>query len=560
MARKVPFADKVRKFVLGGVDKARESKSWVPSGPGATVGSAVKPEGWQTEAWRFWHILGEIRFPTEHLARQLGRLEWDVEINGVQIPKEEARAILDEVTYGIGLEEASRLGGLNLQVAGEGWWLEDEPGIFQFYSVVTPGLNQRVEELREAGRIAWRVYFPDPVNPKKAECAVQTCLGPADELLTLEGLSRAQSRSRIAQAGMLLVPSEASWEANSDPFGRDLETAMEAAIKDVSHPAAMVPIKVEMPEDLIDRVKHLTFTRAYDEKLHERIVQATKRIALGLDVPAELLLGVGDATHWTAWLTALETYTSHLEPLAQPLGDLYARLIETLAARTGRELTAKVTPNPKQLLAKRSTVRDALDAAKLGAVGLRYVREAIGASDEDAPTPEELEILLRIPREPGREPLVDEQTGEPEPSGPSPVTAALDPASSPVAGAMALAVSTVRSKVGAKLRAAVMSDQEMRDRIDGVENSEVVATLGADVAAELIDVNTTVMEALTPFQAWWARERPSPTSSKVATTLFGIWVADTLDRPGAEVASIPPAVISEVIAGRPAERGGTYAA
>lgn len=562
MATLVPLARKIREFVLGGIEKAQLGGVWIPSGPATSVGGReVRPKGWQMDAWRFWHKLGEVRFPTEHLARQLARLEWDVEVDGTQLPKDEAAALLEEVTFGLGTAEASRLGGLNLQVGGEGWWLEESPGTFAIYSVITPGLEKKVRDTRAAGRMALRFYFPDPVVTDHAESAVQTILGAADELITLEGLSRAQSRSRIAQAGLLLVPSGATWEGDADPFGKDLETAMELAIRDVTHPSSMVPIKVEMPEELIEKVVHKTFERSYDNKVHEKVERATRRIALGLDIPAELLLGTGDATHWTAWLTALETYTSHLEPLAIPIGELYAAVAEMLLERVGRQVTVKVTPNPKNLLAKRSTVRDALDAAKLGAVGLRYVREAIGAAEEDAPTPEELEILLRIPRETGREPMADEGTGEATPSGPDPVSAAIVvDAAQPVAAAMSIALMNMRNRVGAKVRATVQGDAELRERLAPVENSEVVATLGAEAAAAAVDINTLVTEGLAPFRAWWTRERPSATSPNVATTLFAIWAADTLDRPDDEVAKVPDRIIDEVIAGQPPDRGGSHAA
>lgn len=555
---------KLREFLLGGPALNQPGKVgnvYYPGTGSTPVGQTrqVKPVSWQYEAYRYWHLLGEIRFPTEHLARQVGRLDWDVTIGGVEQTAEQSAALMAEATFGLGTTEASRMNGLNLQVGGEAWYVEVRPGEFAVFSVVTRDLEKLVQEARAAGRIARRVYFPDPVDPKKAESAIQTALGPAEELLTLSALSRAQSRSRIAQAGMLLVASEIEFEDDTDPFGADLERAMEAAISDVNSPAAMVPIKVEIPEDLVkEGVKHINFERPYDERLHRRVEMATNRLALAMDVPAELLKGSGEANHWTAWLTALETYTSHLEPLANPIAELYEDVIETLIQRSlGQTRTVKVNPNPSKILAKRSTIRDALDAAKLGAVGLRYVRDVIGAKDEDKPTEEELEILRLLPRETGREPLVDEETGEPAPSGPDPVSASLN-GHSPVRGAMAVAMTTARAKVGAKVRAAVMSDQELRERIDGIPNEDVVFVLGGEVAEARVDVNQAVLDGLAGFRTWWTQEMPGPANPTVATNLFAIWVANTLDHPTTGH-DIPDRLVDEVTSGR-LKKGATSAA
>ena len=553
---------KIREFLLGGPGLNRPGdigNVYIPGGGSFPVGSTrqVKPRAWQYDAWRFWHKLGEVRFPTEHLARQLARLEWDVSIDGVDQTAEESAALVEEATAGLGPAEASRMLGLNLQVGGEGWYLEEEPDLFTVYSVITRDLEKKVNTTRSAGRITRRVYFPDPVDPTKAESAVQTALGPAEELVTLEALSRAQSRSRIAQAGLLLVATEIEFADDSDPFGADLEAAMEAAISDVSSPTAMVPIKAEIEFELIEKgVRHITFDRPYDEKLERRVEMAIKRVALALDVPAELLLGTGEANHWTAWLTALETYTSHLEPLALPIGELYADIIEARLERIGQRVVAKVTPNPSRILAKRSTIRDGIDVAKLGGVGLRYLRDIIGAKDEDAPTPEELEILLRIPRDTGREPLVDEQAGEAQPSGPDPVSASLN-GHQPIRGAMAVAMATARAKVGAKVRAAVMSDPDLRAQITGIPNEDVVFVIGAATAEDRVDANQAVLEGLSGFRSWWALAGPGPANPAVATNLFAIWVANNLDQPSAEL-TIPDDLVDEVTSGR-LKKGATHA-
>lgn len=552
--RWVPWAKKIKEAHEKGIAGAVT----VPSGAPVEVGG-VKTQGWQIRAWQLWNQLGELHYPTSHLARQVGRLHWKVSVDGLVLTDETGDALLEMATFGLGLREASRLLALNLQVAGDTRYVQNADGTWSVYAVTTPNLDEIWEEAQKAGRLRFRLWNPDPIEPEKADSSFKTVIGPAEELLTLAALSRAQSRSRISQAGMLLVPNEASF-GEADPFGADLERAMMAPIADVEHPSAMVPIKVEMDEDLIESPRHITFERPYDNRIHEKQERAIRRVALAEDIPPELLLGVDTVTHWTAWLVALETYTSHLEPLAAPIGELYADVITAFYERDAREVLVEVEPDPGELLAKRSTVRDAMDAAKLGAVGLAYVREAIGAEEEDAPTEDELELLRLIPREPGREIMVDEQTGPPAET--APIAAALETYDKHMSeadqghdfergrleGALAVAADTARTRVGSKLRTHLRGS-ELATLIDGVHNRDVVATLGLDRINGSFDLNRAMIDALVPFSDWWSTAAISDLPAGTASLLVGIWVADTLATPSAEATAVPDRLIGDLLNG-----------
>lgn len=270
----------------------------IPTGPPVDQDHSARSEEWQKRAWQVWHRLGEVRFPTSFLARQSTRLTWDVVSKGEPLDPDMSLQLIDEATEGIGEDEASRLIVLNLLVAGEGYYIEDEAG-FKVYSIEQKGLDKKVKAAEAAGLLAPRFYDADPTDTSRADSSIRTALDPAEELLILTALSRAQSRSRIAQAGMLLTPSQQSFAAG-DPFGADFEAAMMAGIKDERSPAAMVPIHVTMDGDLIEKVKHIQIKRDYDEKVPGKIDTAIKRIALAMDVPASLILGIADLNHWCA--------------------------------------------------------------------------------------------------------------------------------------------------------------------------------------------------------------------------------------------------------------------
>lgn len=377
----------------------------VPGQETTKDGPKVRPEQWQSLAWEYWADLGELNYPTSYIARQVSRVEWEA-VDDKGEPRADSAEIIAEVTEGIGPEEAARQIALNLEVAGEGNYIQREEG--EKFEVISTDMPRRDEILRTNDdgtstlNVNKRFYTPDPRDTRKAISALRPALGPAEELLTFQALSRAQARSRIP-AGMLLVPKEQSFSGEGDPFSKGLEQAMTLAIADVTHPAAFAPIKVTMAAELIDKVRHLTFDRPYDDKIDQKIMLATKRIALALDIPAELLLGLADVNHWTGWLVSDETYTAHVGPLAVDVADVFASVWEKLHEGEFVE----IRPNPAALLARRSSVRDAFDAYELGVISGEYVREVMGADEQNAP--DEAELARRL----NRDPTVAENPGAP---------------------------------------------------------------------------------------------------------------------------------------------------
>lgn len=395
-------------------------KVTVPSSTHVDLSSKLHPQGWQVEAWRLWKLVGELHSPTTYIARVIARrINWHVSVGGQDLEPDAAIELLQTALGHSSLDETIRLLVLNLEVAGDMWLVQTRVDLpsnaplgtpdhsWVVYSVVQDKLKEIIEATQAAGRAYRRVYDPDPTNLSRADSALSAVIEPAEDLLTLSALSRAQSRSRIAQAGLMLVPSEQQYEG-SDPFGADLEQAMTVAIQDVHSAAAVAPIKVEMAAEYIEKVKHVTFNREFDDQVPPKMEQAIRRIALGLDIPPELLLGMGTQNHWNAWITQEETYRGEIAPLAEKVAGVLEYIV-----RAQLDIDVDIEPDPTELLARRSSIRDAIDGAVIGAVGLKYVREAMGASEEDAPTTEDLAIM-NIARngltsvEDDEEPTVDE--------------------------------------------------------------------------------------------------------------------------------------------------------
>ena len=518
MARRSPQIDEAHTKALAG-------SFTIPAGPPVDQDHGKRAEEWQARAWQVWHRLGEVRFPTAFIARQTTRLTWQVQI-GTKEPLDEAqsKAYIDQATRGIGEDEASRLMALNLQVAGEGYYVEDDKG-FHVYAVTQDGLKKKIDKAKAAKLPNFRFYYADPTDSEKAESAFMTALDPGEELLVLTALSRAQSRSRLAQAGILMTPQEQSF-ASGDPFGEDLEKAMAAAIKDERSASAFAPIHVQMSAELIEKVKWLIPERPYDDKIPTKIDTAQRRIAMALDLNQEILLGMADVNHWTGWLISDETYNAHMMPIAARIAEVFASVIELQNPGLG---DVTVIPDPSALLARKSTVRDALDAyqAKPPAVSAAYVRGALGADDDDAPSDEELAAAAPAAQAPA---TVEENPGPPVAASLAPMVEADRFSEGMIAGAVAMAVDTARAKVGAKIRTKLRSHPDAA-RLEKVPNA-LCASVCHDHIGD-IDLDATILDALAPFMQWWDGQgfSVSPREARLAVATH---VKDTIGSAKAE--------------------------
>lgn len=459
---------------------------------------------WQHEAWRLWKQVGELHYPTTRLSRQTSQLEWRVRVNGRELTPQSAKNEIEAITEGIGPQEASYLLSLNDMVAGEAWYVEETEGQFAVWSVLEQDLTKKIARIRNAGRIAIRMWQPDPTDPRLADSSVRTAIGPAEESLTLQALSEAQARSRLSQAGVIITPAEQLYAAE-DPWEQNLVDSMSAAIKDVKSASALAPIHIRMRRDLIEFVRYITFPRPYDDLIDRKQERAVTRIANALDIEPELIQGMGDSTYWNAWAVSMDTYQAHIAPRADRIGNLYATVAQMLRERAGMDSVVEVTPDPRVMLARRSSVRDAFDALKLGVVGFAYARDAIGATEQDAPTEEELELIRWLG---GRTMDRERRVGE------NPGPARSNPQESSTTSDSEVALHA-RKALGFKLRDAWRNTPHA-NRLSGIEAPDFSCHIPMDDIAREMPIGEVVADAV--------REITTHDEAERLTS----WIMDTL--------------------------------
>lgn len=318
----------------------------------------LAPEAWQQEAMELYSEVGELRYVAVAEANTVAQArlfvgQWEV---GNEEPAEvEAGLPLDVWNQfgGGALHRAELIKRLAVQlfVPGDGYIVGLPPGVMDERSAMPNGLVRLTDltwhvmaasEVRVTrgelsidlgdkpfkipadSAVIIRAWRPNPFRWWQADSPVRSNLAVLRELVGLTKHVSASIDSRLAGAGLLLIGDSFSLMAGqspdpdddgtTDPILAALMDAMLTAIKDRDSASAVMPILLQGPDEAIDKVKHLTFDTPFDDRTKELRDEAIRRLALGLDAPAEVLLGMGTSTHWNAWLIQEDRIKTHTEP------------------------------------------------------------------------------------------------------------------------------------------------------------------------------------------------------------------------------------------------------
>ena len=429
----------------------------VIASPNANVqrsSGVVYHRSWQNDAWEYYDTIGELRFGVSWISNAMSRVNLvaarpplaagdepvAIDLNDESITPAERRAaeivaMIADGSSGQGQMLASF--GIHLSVVGIAY-LVVEPPLYDYGSdqfdtwEVLSG-----EELREwegsiqirVGEREWRKIHPNAVivkvwrkHPRRsweADAPTRGVLSVLNEIDLLSKHIQASAQSRLAGAGLLAIPAEAVFPDGQGPqtsqsvdpddeditppqdnFVESLIDAMTVPLTDRGSAAAVVPLVIKVPGELVDKIKHLSFSTPFDAQAKELLDNAIRRLALGMDIPPEILTGTSAMNHWGAWQVAEEAITLHIEPLMETV--VHALTIGFLRAALMSEgfdeSEAMVWYDTSDLRTrpdKSSNAIEAYDRIELSADAL--LRE-LGLSVEDAPDEQEKRerILLSV--------------------------------------------------------------------------------------------------------------------------------------------------------------------
>lgn len=386
-------------------------------------------ESWQREAWEFFDALGEFNSGVTWLAQMMSRVRiraalLDEELDEPSISdvksNDLAAQLLRDLAGGVG-GQAQLMHGLAMQlsVPGEGYLVGEQLTKKSFSWMVRSN-----EEVRATGghfevvgdripTVRWiplpenslvvRVWRPHPRYFHIADSPARSARPIMRELELVNRHILAEYLSRLAMAGLLILPEEASFpvreEFADEPDALSMEFVEIAAesIREPGHASAVVPMLIRVPAELADKIKHIDFTVQIDEKIIDRRNSAIERLANKLDVPAEILTGRGAVNHWTAWNLDEAALKTHIAPMAElichclTVGYLQPRLAASGETDVGKWV---VWYDMSELSIRPDRSENAVLAYDRGELDGEALRRETGFDEDDVPENDTLTTQL----------------------------------------------------------------------------------------------------------------------------------------------------------------------
>lgn len=431
----------------------------------STLRSVASRRPWQVQAWEMYDEVGELHSAVNWLAHSLSRCKLyvgelpDDRTEGDPVPTEntEAQQPLDELfggpsghpqmlsrfavhltvpgeSYLIGLDLDAPPAdddagdspapvatptplapeGVAVEQQGARRWLVASTDEFETknskVTVQLPDSDRKVEVDVERSMVV-RLWRPHARRAWEADSPARACLPALRELVTATARINADLESRLAGAGLLVMPASATVaragaasdagdgtapagpgvvdDLVDDPDYAELINAMITPIGDRDSASAVVPILVRVDDEAVEKVRHISFATKLDERVQSLRDSAIKRLALGLDVPPEVLLGMTDANHWTGWQIEESAVKLSVEPLltliVNALTENYLRPALT-ALGVGQPERYVVWYDVSELVLRPNRFEQAYKLWQDGLVGASAVLREGGFGEDDVPT------------------------------------------------------------------------------------------------------------------------------------------------------------------------------
>lgn len=477
-------------------------------------------EHWQLQALSHYDSIGEVRFASHFLARMMSRVRYFPAIL-------ESDGKLTEITEGPPVERLNRIQdpgggrsqlqyryGLLQVVTGEGvlfgYRLETDEERWKFLwkdevkireDGVAVRLDANQKETSDVG-VAYRMWTPHPRHSDLPDSALRSVLDICEELLILTASVRGTATTRMTN-GMMLIPSELSpnaleplgeEDAENNIFLKEFTEHVQAQIESPASAAGKVPFLLEGSYEFLDGVRWVpTHDPQTDYMEKDLRTEAIKRLALGMDMPPEALLGMTDANHWTAKQVMHDMWRSHGIPKSEQFADDLSE--EYL--RRGLEEDGYVDWNQvvvgiddSQVVISPDRTEDADKALDRIAISFAGYRQMKGIPEDLAPSDEEKMFLaslkLRAPVEmedgelvmPQRGPLAQANGNSPENGPPSPSSgrsgSRQESMTAHIGGAADLALMRCRELAGIRIR------HKCKECAEGEPDSLVASVLGSE--------------------------------------------------------------------------------
>ena len=463
--------------------------------------------------------VGEVRYIVGWASDQMSRMQWDVFVDGsadweLELPDgktirsggkgktdnphtKASSDLLKSIGWSTGMV---RLVTTNLYVAGELFYVYMDD-CWRVLSVIHPNQNEIFKDATHVLRGLW----PSPIDPDQPDAPLFGVLSILSDMDWLGRLSRAQSANRVGMRGILGSADGLNFAGGGD-FWDEWDKSLRAKMLD---PTDVGPVHLRGAKELVEPqasgrgmggLSWVVPDFPYDARIEGRMEAMIHRLAYGLPIPPEILLGLSAQSRATAFQVEENSYRAHIEPPANIVAQVATDVLNTLFP----DVEILVKPDPTLLLAKRSTVQDVKDAFDRGTVSEAYFNEVLGIPTWAAPSDEERERrkVIGIDKEEGGHSPTTEtprqraaRSDREDPSGAPADQKAIDPIDlAEWRGKIDVATFRARDRLGAKAR----THKVLRDSLPTtLPNDEVPAHVGLQALESAgVDVASVVSDSL----------------------------------------------------------------
>lgn len=393
-------------------------------------------EDWQFAAWDFFDVVPEYSQGCNITGALLSRAKLVVvermvdERTGKLIWKpteNEAALEAGERLFGgeEGQSEMLRNLGVHFSVAGGAHLIgpvndEDMLDPDKWLVAASTELSKTGDKWRLNGKELEDVFVIElwkrhPRDPRKYMSPTRAILPVLNLLVQLMKRSGAQIDSRLTGNGLFLLPSEIEFPAlptkrnPGDPEAvngyapGDLDGLIDTLVQvgseamfDQSSPASTLPVFGTVPGEYLDKGQHYKFWSELDAAMPALELALIRRIALGMDMPPEVLLGNAGSNHWNAWLSDENSVKIHGEPLLRVITSSITSgwLRPALDGFVDNVFDFAIGADTSQMRMRPNRSKESIELFKHGALSEIAMRRENGFDEADAPTDEERQRML----------------------------------------------------------------------------------------------------------------------------------------------------------------------
>lgn len=384
---------------------------------------------WQSECWDMYDNVPEFRSGCNWISNvaslaviKVGkRVDGEIKTDPAQASEAARRAIGTLASGMEGQEELIRQVVLHFSVAGECYYVQrskhelDPPETPEEVTQIVS-----VDEMEGSGEIWYikrdnaeriplgnddvviRLWKPHPKRHLEPDAPARAALPAMREIRRMDAHIQSQQTSRIMAGRLLAVPSEiqvrkepGDTRSDAEVLTQQMGDIMTGSIDEPGNSDNLVPVVMSAPAETLGAIRLIDFWGTLDEKAQEGREKAVARLAVGLDMPTEILTGMSDMNRWGTWQIEESSVKIHIAPMLRLLCGIFT--VAWLHPYT-KDPSDVLYADTSSMRIRPNRSKEAIELFNLQQLSPEALVRETGFSREDLPDEDELKqmILLKM--------------------------------------------------------------------------------------------------------------------------------------------------------------------